>query len=95
MISSSHWQEIKSHAFSGFLSDGSVDTQELEIILEYGCQDGDFDDNEKEMLVELISNLTLADTNRAMWAKIDELIKKFSLEHDSEATIESLDDDEH
>ena len=95
MVNGSHWQEIKSHAFSSFLSDGSVDTEELEEIVEYGCQDGDFDDIEKEMLVELISNLTLADTNGAMWAKIDKLIKKFSLDDDSEASIESLDEDEH
>lgn len=47
------------------------------------------------MLVNIISNLTRAEINGAMWAKIDELIHKFELEHDSDAKIEHLDDDDN
>jgi len=45
------------------------------------------------VLINIISNLTRADMNDAMWAKVDDLIHIFALETDSEAKIERLDDD--
>jgi hypothetical protein len=58
-----------------------------------GCSDGNFDEQEKTVLVNIISNMTRADLNDAMWAMVAELIHKFELEHDSEATIEKLEDE--
>ena len=84
---------MKRHAFEAFASDGRMSAHELQEIVEIGCADGKFDEHEKVVLINVISNLTRADMNDAMWAKVDELIHKFSLEHDSEASIERLDDE--
>ena len=94
MVIESNWQKMKQHAFEAFVRDGRMSVHELEKIVDIGCADGDFDEHEKVVLINIISNLTRADMNDAMWAKVDELIHKFELEHDREASIESLDDTE-
>lgn len=94
MVNSSDWKEMKQHAFEAFRNDGRLSVDELEDIVSIGCADGGFDEQEKLVLINIISNLTRADINDAMWSKIDELIHRFELEHDSEAKIESLDDEQ-
>ena len=94
MVKKSDWNEMKQHAFDAFRNDGKISVDELEAIVEIGCSDGSFDDQEKIVLINIISNLTRADIDDAMWEKIDQLIHKFELGHDSEATIENLDDDD-
>jgi len=89
------WQAMKQHAFDSFKSGGRMDVDELQKLVEIGCGDGEFDDDEKLVLINVISNLTRADMNADMWAKVDELIQKFELEHDSEATITELPDEEY
>ena len=93
MVNQSDWQTMKQHAFEAFVSDGKMSAVELEQIVQIGCLDGEFDEHEKAVLVNIISNLTRADMNDAMWEKIDELILKFELHHDSEASIEELVDE--
>lgn len=93
MVSKSKWQRLKQHAFEAFQANGRLEVQELEQIVELGCGDGDFDEQEKTVLINIISNTTRADLNDAMWAKVAELIQKFELGHDSEATIEKLEDE--
>jgi len=93
VVNKSDWQAMKQHAFKAFSSDGRMSVQELESIVKIGCADGEFDEHEKTVLINIISNLTRADMSDAMWAKIDELIHKFELHHDSEASIEHLDDE--
>jgi hypothetical protein len=90
---SSNWQHMKQHAFEAFKADGRMDVHELEQIVRMGCSDGNFDEQEKTVLVNIISNMTRADLNDAMWAMVAELIHKFELEHDSDATIEKLADE--
>ena len=92
MVMESNWQEMKAHAFEAFTRDGRISVQELEKIVDIACADGEFDDQEKAVLIEVISSLTGADMSNAMWIKVDELINKFDL-HDSGATIEDLDDE--
>ena len=70
-----------------------MDVYELQKLVELGSQDGGFDDQEKAVLINVIASLTRADMNDAMWAKIDELIHKFELHHDVDASIEQLDDE--
>jgi hypothetical protein len=94
MVIESGWQKMKQHAFETFARDGRMSVQELENIVEIGCADGNFDEQEKTVLINIISNLTRADLTDVMWAKVDELIHKFDLGHDSEATIEYLDVEE-
>ena len=93
MADSSNWQHMKQHAFEAFKANGRMDVLELEQIVKMGCSDGNFDEQEKTVLVNIISNMTRADLNDAMWAMVAELIHKFELEHDSEATIEKLEDE--
>ena len=92
--SSSDWQEMKRKAFEAFANDGRMDVAELEQIVQIGCADGEFDEQEKAVLINVISSLTRADMNDAMWAKVDELIQKFELEEDKEASIEDIDDEQ-
>ncbi len=84
---------MKQHAFDAFANDGRMSVDELESIVEIGRADGEFDEHEKSVLINVISNLTRADMNDAMWAKVDDLIHRFALEADSEAKIERLDDE--
>ena len=93
MVNKSDWQKMKQHAFDAFANDGRMSVDELESIVEIGRADGEFDEHEKSVLINVISNLTRADMNDAMWAKIDDLIHRFALESDSEAKIERLDDE--
>ena len=93
MVDKSDWQEMKQHAFDAFANDGRMSVHELESIVEIGRADGEFDEHEKSVLINVISNLTRADMNDAMWAKVDDLIHRFALEADSEAKIERLDDE--
>jgi len=92
-MKNSDWKEMKQSAFEAFKTDGMMSVAELEKIVDIGLADGHFDDNEKEVLVNIISNLTSAEMTDAMWLKVDELIHKFDLHGDSEAFIEHLGDD--
>ena len=94
MVNNSDWQAMKQQAFDAFTQDGRMSVHELEQIVNIGLSDGDFDAQEKAVLINIISNLTRADMTDAMWLKVDELIHKFDLRDDSEAFIEHLDDDE-
>jgi hypothetical protein len=75
MVKQTDWQGIKQHAFGVFKRDGRLGA----------------DDHEKAMLINIITRLTAADIDGAMWAKVDKLIHRFSLEDNSEVKIESLD----
>ena len=92
-MENSDWKEMKQLAFEAFKTDGMMSVPELEKIVDIGLADGKFDDNEKEVLVNIISNLTRAEMTDAMWLKVDELIHKFDLHGDSEAFIEHLEEE--
>jgi hypothetical protein len=94
MLSKSDWKEMKRHAFDAYARDGKMGVVELERIVSIGVADGEFDEHEKEVLINIISNLTRAEMNDAMWLRVDELIHKFDLHGDSEAFIEHLDDED-
>jgi len=90
MVDDSTWKTMKQHAFEAYASEGRMDVHVLEKLVEIGCANGEFDDNEKAVLINVIASLTRADMHDAMWAKVDELIHKFELGHDDEATMEHL-----
>ena len=93
MVDDSNWQDMKQHAFEAFQTNGKMEGHDLEQIVEIGCRNGDFDEQEKIVLINIISNMTRADLDDAMWAKVAELINKFELD-DSEASIEKLEDED-
>ena len=93
MVNESDWKAMKQQAFDAFARDGRMGVYELEQIVNIALADGKFDEMEKAVLVNIISNLTGADMTDAMWLKVDELINKFDLHGDSEAFIEHHVDD--
>ena len=93
MVDNTAWKEMKQHAFEAYASEGRMDVHVLEKLVELGCNDGGFDDDEKAVLINVIASLTRADMHDAMWAKVDELIHKFELAHDSDASIEHIAED--
>jgi len=93
MVNESDWKAMKQQAFDAFARDGKMSVHELERIVDTALADGEFDDLEKAVLVNIISNLTGAEMTDAMWLKVDELINKFDLHGDSEAFIEHHVDD--
>lgn len=94
MVHNSDWKEMKQRAFDTFARDGIMSVYELEQIVDIGLADGDFDNQEKKVLINIISSLTRAEMTDAMWLKVDDLIHKFDLHGDSEAFIEHLDDEQ-
>ena len=94
MVIESNQHKMKQHAFEVYRRDGGMSVQELENIVEIGCADGELDEYEKVVLINIISRLTRADMCAEMWAKVDELIETFDLHLDDEATIEHLDDED-
>lgn len=93
MVTNSDWKAMKQHAFDAFARDGGMSVRDLEAIVDIALADGEFDDDEKVVLVNIISNMTGADMTDAMWLKVDELIHKFDLHGDSEAFIEHLEEE--
>ena len=94
MVSKSDWKEMKRHAFDAYARVGRMGVDEMENIVNIGIADGEFDEQEKAVLIDIISNLTRAEMNDSMWLNVDELIHKFDLHGDSEAFIEHLDDED-
>lgn len=90
----SDWQEMKRQAFNAYLDDGVMSVDELEKIVEIGCADGEFDDREKAVLINVISSLTRDDMTEEMWLKVDELIEKFNLNDETAAFVEHQPDEE-
>ncbi len=94
MNENSDWKQMKQHAFDAFKANGRLGMHDLQNLVEIGCRDGEFDQQERTVLINIISSMTRADLNDAMWVKVAELIQKFELEQDSEATIEKLEDED-
>ena len=90
----SDWKDMKQSAFDAFARDGKMSVDELERIVNIALADGEFDEQEKLVMVNIISNLTRAEMTDAMWLKVDELIHKFELHGDSEAFIEHLEEEQ-
>jgi hypothetical protein len=93
MVNESDWKAMKQQAFDAFARDGKLRVYELEQIVNIALADGEFDDKEKAVLVDIISRMTGAEMTDAMWLKVDDLIQKFDLHGDSEAFIEHHVDD--
>ena len=94
MVNESDWKAMKQQAFDAFARDGRMSVYELEQIVNIALADGEFDEQEKAVMINIISNLTGADMTDAMWLKVDELIHKFDLHSDSEAFIEHLEEEQ-
>ena len=93
MVNESDWKAMKQQAFDAFTRNGKLSVYELEQIVNTALADGEFDEKEKAVVVDIISRMTGAEMTDAMWLKVDDLIHKFDLHGDSEAFIEHLDDD--
>lgn len=94
MVNESDWKAMKQQAFDAFARDGKLSVYELEQIVNIALADGEFDEKEKAVVVDIISRMTGAEMTDTMWLKVDDLIHKFDLHGDSEAFIEHLDEDQ-
>ena len=94
MVNESDWKAMKQQAFDAFALDGRMSVYELEQIVNIALADGEFDEQEKAVMINIISNLTGAEMTDEMWLKVDELIHKFDLDSDSEAFIEHLEEEQ-
>ena len=94
MVNNSDWKAMKQLAFDTFAREGRMSVRDLEEIVDVALADGEFDNDEKEVLINIISNLTGEEMTDAMWLKVDELINKFDLHGDSEAFIEHLEEEQ-
>lgn len=93
MVNESDWKAMKLQAFDAFARDGKITVHELEQIVNTALADGKFDEQEKAVVIDIISKMTGEDMTDAMWLKVDDLIHKFDLHGDSEAFIEHFVDD--
>lgn len=93
MVSESNWKEMQARVLEALNREGGTSVKELDEIVAIARSDGEFDDQERAVLIDFIASLTGADMSAAMWARVEELIEKYDLHDDSEATIESLDEE--
>jgi len=61
-------------------NDGKLDSDELEKIVDIAMHDGVMDDAEKDVLINIIANLNSTDFDLVLWDKVEQLIRKFSLD---------------
>jgi hypothetical protein len=88
-----NWQKMKARALEATSHGSGIGVRELDEIVDIACADGDLDEREKAVLIDIIAGLTLADMSDALWTRVEELIEKYDLHNDSEATIEGLEDE--
>ena len=61
-------------------NDGKLDSVELGRIVDIAMRDGVMDEVEKNVLINIISNLNSADFDLDLWEKVEQLIRKFGLD---------------
>ena len=64
------------HCFS---DDGKLDVNELDAIVKIALHDGKVDDDEKEVLKNIICNLTSKDLDVELWTRVEQLIEHYDL----------------
>ncbi len=63
-----------------FQNDGKLDVNELDQIVKIALQDGHVDEAEKNVLKNIIYNLTSKDLTAELWARVEQLVKHYELD---------------
>lgn len=66
------------HCFS---DDGVLDVNELDQIVKIAMQDGTVDEDEKEVLKNIIFNLTSKDLTVELWTRVEQLVEHYGLDN--------------
>jgi hypothetical protein len=61
-------------------NDGKLDADELDRIVDIAMRDGFVDEEEKMVLINVITNLDSTDFDLGLWDKVEQLIRKFALD---------------
>ncbi len=72
--------EMFKRTIDAFSDDGKLSLEELDHILEAALQDGEFQKEEKRMLIDLISQLNAADFTPEIWDRIVQLVHEHGLD---------------
>jgi len=72
--------EMLSRSIAAFSDDGKLSVDELDHILQAGIQDGLLDAEERAVLKKTISKLTHSDFTPELWARVEQLVKRFELD---------------
>ena len=73
-------KEMLSRSIAAFSDDGKLSVDELDHILQAGMQDGLLDAEERAVLKKTISKLTHSDFTPELWARVEQLVKRFELD---------------
>lgn len=73
-------QEMLDRSIAAFSDDGRLSVDELDHILAAGLQDGILDEEERQVVFKVISKLTAADFSPELWARVEQLIRKYELD---------------
>ena len=63
-----------------FSDDGKLDVNELDQIVQIALQDGVVDEQEKNVLKNIIFNLTSKDLTPDMWHRVEQLVAHYKLD---------------
>ncbi len=83
MDKTSDSKDMLFRSFECFSNDGILDLEELESILDIAMRDGQVDEVEKEVLKNIIYNLTSADLSPELWDRVELLVKQYNLDDPS------------
>jgi uncharacterized membrane protein YebE (DUF533 family) len=80
MTSSSEAREMLHRSIAAFSDDGKLSVDELDHIIQAGMSDGVLDAEERAVLKKTISKLTHSDFSPELWARVEQLVKRFELD---------------
>ncbi len=67
-------------AIKCFSNDGRLDVNELDQIVKIALADGVVDDEERQVLKNIIYNLTSKDLTPEMWNRVEQLVANYDLD---------------
>lgn len=72
--------EMYKRIVAAFSDDGKLSVDELDHILQAALRDGQFQEEEKQLLIDMISQLSAADFTPEIWDRVEELVREFGLD---------------
>jgi hypothetical protein len=73
-------REMYKRIIAAFSDDGKLSVEELDHILQAALRDGEFQAEEKRLLIDMISQLSAADFTPEIWNRVEELVREFKLD---------------
>jgi hypothetical protein len=80
MAKESSYIELAYSAIPVFADDGTLDMEELNFLLGIALKDGQIDEDEKRVLQNVFKQVEEHEVTPKVWARINEIKKKYSIE---------------